>query len=210
MVKPSTLYQEKPPEVSCSTAVQTLHNCTEVTILPVLLTLPLSRSKGNWGSQSEGRTRQANQKASGVNRTGTSWWWNPSILLTYDDMIDFPSECSNVGLSSTSFSTPTLSPSPSSLNLPSRPSALLSANGQSLCLSVSDMAGRADEWKKQLQQMKGEILECNFPSVNLPSRGQLDHQSVESFLGSWLQGVFEWQCCVIALTMQRVTWNYFF
>ena len=57
---------------------------------------PFSGFKGHWERQSEG---QASQKASGVNRTGTSWW-NSSILLTYDDMIDFPSECSNVGLSS--------------------------------------------------------------------------------------------------------------
>lgn len=99
--------------------------------------------KGRGEGQSEG---QASQKASGVNRTGTSWW-NSSILLTYDDMIDFPSECSNVGLSSC----PHLLVHPASICPPTHPPSRQLMDKASVCLvawcGVDEWKNNCNEWR---------------------------------------------------------------
>lgn len=74
MVNLLPLCQKKPPGVSCSVAAK-VGNCDlENTVRFLLLEMfskspPFSGFKGRGEGQSEG---QASQKASGVNRTGTS------------------------------------------------------------------------------------------------------------------------------------------
>lgn len=173
MVNLLPLCQEKPLEVSCSAAAGKVGNCNPESAVWLLLLKCFQNLRPFLDLRVIGKANQegqASQKSSGANRKGTSWW-NSSILLTYDDMIDFPSECSNVGLSS--YHPPISSSIPASICPPTRQHQRL-MDKASVCLRHWRRGWRVEE---QLRRMKGEIWECNFPSVNLPSREQVDHQS---------------------------------
>lgn len=87
---------------------------------------------------------------------------NLSILLTYD-MIDFPSECSNIGLSSFLFFT------------------VVTTNVYSLGLSGN---GKTLTRRRTTEMNTDEIWKCNFPSANHLLKAKVNHQSGNSFVRS--------------------------
>lgn len=160
---------------------------------------PLSGFKGHREGQSEG---QASQKGSGVNRTGTSWW-NSSILLTYDDMIDFPSECSNVGLSSY----PHLLLH-TRLNLPTHPPSRQLMDKASVCLVAW---WKVDEWKNNCNEWRVKSESAIFHlSISLQENKLTTNQRSRFGAAAWW-GHF-WMtapCHYINTAMKDIKRNFF-
>lgn len=94
---------------------------------------------------------------------------NLSILLTYD-MIDFPSECSNMGLSSSLFFT------------------VVTANAHSPALPGN---GKKLTCRKTAEMNTDEIWKCNFPSVNQPLKVDPSHQAGRLEVRSPLSPAFQ-------------------
>lgn len=128
---------------------------------------PILGFKGHWESQSGGtgqseiqwREQERNQLMKFIH-TSHLWWHDWFSLRVLKCRIVF-------------LPPPISSSIPASICPPTRQHQRL-MDKASVCLRHWRRGWRVEE---QLRRMKGEIWECNFPSVNLPSREQVDHQS---------------------------------